>query len=170
MSFVVFFLNFFFNACIQVNFVLVAKQWQSFTENWDVVHATFKKLFIVDIREATAHRAIRKWLVIYLITSAVSYFLYLFKGLTTKMCRELHHGDEWHQLFFEQIFPEFFKIIHYHYSLGFLILFVDFVAAFSSVFNDGFIIIMSMCLARNFQTFNEKLLLNLSVSFRFAFA
>lgn len=140
-----------------------------FMKGWTRLNETLKSLMVVDMNIRRTNASILKWFFILFITTAANYvMLTVSQGLfILSICYEPHQHDLFGESFFHQIFPEFFKVLPYHISLGVLVLAIDSFIHVAWVFNDSFIIIVSLIISKQFENFNRKLELNLMVSILF---
>lgn len=161
-----YFLFLFLNCCVNVNFLFVAQKWERLMNQWNRLNRELKSLMIVDMNTKSTNASTLRWFFILFISTALNYvMLTLSQGLfILSTCFEPHQHELLGESFFHQLFPDFFKVIPFHISLGILVLAIDSFLHVAWVFNDSFIIIVSLTIAKTFEIFNHKLKLNLMVS------
>lgn len=163
-----YFLFLFLTCCIHVNFIFTAKKWEMFISRWNRLNAILKSLMVVDMYTRRTNAKVLRWFFALLLISAINYALFLSQGFfMMSMCFESHRHDPFGEFFFQQIFFGFFKVMPYHITLALLVMTTDLFLHVAWVFNDSLIIIVSLTIAKSFEVFNEKLKINVSVSFLF---
>lgn len=128
------------------------------------VNETLKMLFILDLNKKKANRKIIRWFIGLLLLSALNRLVFLSQGIfLLSVCADVHQNNSFGEFFFHQIFPEFFKVLPFHFILGIFVLTADSLLSISYAINDGFIIVVSLMTVRSYETFNRRILLNINV-------
>lgn len=131
---------------------------------WCRVNRILKALFILDLDMKKSNRKIFGCFTLLLLITIVNQVAFLSQGLFLKSnCAEAHQDSAFGDFFFHQIFPEIFKILPFHFLLGVFVLTADSLLSFAWMFNDAFIIVISLLIARNFENFNRRISLNIHV-------
>lgn len=151
------------NLFIYINFLFVSSKWKKFYANWTKLNGEFKKLFIIDMRKETTNLKIFRWFYGFLVGSLLSFFLRLLRG-SSSACADIHRKSM-DQLIFETAYSEQFKVVPYHISIALYFMMADICCTIGWCFNDLFIMSIAIMLHRDFELFNEKLTLNISVRF-----
>lgn len=156
----------FFNACIYAKFILIARNWKKFKNNWMKIIKTFETFGITDTRSKRSNEVILAWFFILFTCFIINLVIVYTKGFfVSTECAERQNNDTFGEFFFRKNFPEFLKIVPYHFSVGLYMLTVDVYVNSAWLFNDSFIIIISQMMTKLFELFNKKLRENLYVSF-----
>lgn len=116
------------------------------------------------MKHRVVNRNTLKWFYGFMLAQFTSFMFNFTQGVTAS-CWEEYDYRSLDKVLFKTTYAEFFKAIPYHISLGIYCLYVDFLCNVAWVFNDLFIISLSIWLERNFTIFNERILLNVNVNF-----
>lgn len=162
--FTVYNIFFFMHTLLSICFIVLARKWSKFIGSWQNIEISFNEVQIYDIKVQSLKR--------YLTASC---YLFLFVFLTffgliqlqaffelTAVCHEEQATKL--ELMLRSAFPDFYFLFGYHIISGFIVMVLFVNMMFARSFNDFFIMILSKLLSRKFEVFNEKLLLNISVS------
>lgn len=150
-----------------VCFILLARKWEKFLNLWQNVNLIFSDAKIYDMKVRSirkklniSHRIFIIVFIIFLILIQVQSYFEL-----KAVCTQAHEVQRKVEIMLRSTFPQFFFLFGYNVVGGVLMMILFENLLFTRMFNDFFIIIVSKLLARKFEVFNEKILLNISVSF-----
>lgn len=165
---IIFFSAYFFlillNNCVFINNIFVARQWEVLMKKWCQVNKTLKALFIIDLHFKQTNRKIMFWFVGFMMLTVANHLLFLSQGLfLLSVCAEVHPNGSFGEFFFHQVFPDIFKVLPFHFSLGIFVLVIDFLLIIAWTFNDVFIIVVGLLIAKEFESFNRRISINVEV-------
>lgn len=146
-------------------FMILARKWQKFINSWESINLIFTNAQIFDTKSQSLKKHLDTACYIFIVLFAMFFGLIQLQMYfeLTKVCDDEKYTKV--ELMLRSTFPEFFFIFGYNHLSGIILMLLVLNMLFTRTFNDFFIIIMSKLLSRKFDIFNEKLLLNISVSF-----
>lgn len=145
--------------------MFVAMRWKNYSNSWKQLDREFKALSIIGTNLKRRNARIFRWFVGLTAVSTINLLLFYARVVLTVVCSEpqLQPDDRLGSRFFHQNFPDFFAVFPYHLSIGIYLVAIDTCLNFAWVFNDSFIIIVSLLIARQIETFHKKISMNLAV-------
>lgn len=158
-------INFSFTFCLYVNYIFVAKKWKAYEIKWSQLNLRLKTLSIIDMNFKKTNMIIIRLVIFMFITTALSYTLFLVQAFSQiSQCDELQQNVTLEQVLFEQNYPILFNVVPYHISFGIFIIVYDIIVSLAWIFNDLFIIMISLMIGKTFKMFNKRLSMNIAVS------
>lgn len=139
---------------------------------WGLINKAFKAQFITDMCIKRRNRKVTACFVTLVIIQALTYVSLIFRGIFLWLgpCSDYYPNDNFFELFCRQIFPELFRIFTIQPYFGVFLLPPDIFVNFSWVFNDCFIIVVTLLIASYFERLNDRIRINLGVIFQSLFA
>lgn len=160
--------NLYFTICTlqRISYLILARKWYKFLNLWQNIDLIFNDAQIYDNKVSSMRKKLDISFCIFIIIYVASLcliYVQTFFELNAVCAGEQDYSTM--ELIHRSTFPELYFLFGYNIVLGFIIMILFGNLLFTRMFNDYFIIIISKLLSRKFEVFNEKLSMNISVSF-----
>lgn len=148
--------------------ICIARTWKPFVEKWNQILVDMKLQNIIDVKEQRTNHRITVVFGFVFFLAALNYVCFIGRTWFSHDPFEKHNST-FGQNFFTLQYPGAFAVLPFNIVLGCIVMLIDIVSTASFVLNDSLIVVISLLIAQNFETLNQQLLLNLSVSLLISF-